>query len=124
MEEGNKENTDVLVVGIINNELGINITVNEIERSHRLGPINNQRNLRSVRINPRPIILRFNSFRKSQEVFKAKRALKGKQISLSENLTNHCYKIYKAAVIKYGRDQVWTNESNDNLLVINSLDDL
>ena len=112
------------------NNIGIDITVHQIERSHRLGPINNHRNLRSVRVNPRPIILRFNSFRKRQEVFKAKRSLKGKKVSLSENLTKTRYEIYKAAVTKYGRDKVWTNEGrtltkvNNTLLVINSLHDL
>ena len=50
VEEGNSENTDDLVVAVINNDLGIDITVHEIERSHRLGPINNRRNLRSVRV--------------------------------------------------------------------------
>ena len=130
VEEGNSENTDDLVVAVINNDLGIDITVHEIERSHRLGPINNRRNLRSVRVNPRPIILRFNSFRKRQKVFKAKRSLKGKKVSLSENLTKQRYEIYKAAVTKYGRDKVWTNEGrtltkvNNTLLVINSLHDL
>ena len=48
----NNENTDDLVVAVINNEFGINITVNNIERSHRLEAINNRRNLRSARINP------------------------------------------------------------------------
>ena len=129
--EGNSENTDDLVVAVINNDLGIDITVHEIERSHRLGPINNRRNLRSARVNPRPIILRFNSFRKRQKVFKAKWSLKGKKVSLSENSTKQRYEIYKAAVTKYGRDKVWTNEGrrtltkvNNTLLVINSLHDL
>ena len=76
------------------------------------------------------LILRFNSFRKRQEVFKAKRSLKGKKVSLLENLTKQRYEIYKAAVTKYGRDKVWTNEGrtltkvNNTLLVINSLHDL
>ena len=70
----NNENTDDLVVAVIYNVFGINITVNNIERSHRLEALNNRRNLRSARINPTPIILRINSFRNSQEVFKAKRS--------------------------------------------------
>ena len=70
----NNENTDDLVVAVIYNVVGINITVNNIERSHRLEALNNRRNLRSARINPTPIILRINSFCNSQEVFKAKRS--------------------------------------------------
>ena len=84
----NNENTDDLVVAVIYNVFGINITVNNIERSHRLEALNNRRNLRSARINRTPIILRINSFCNSQEVFKAKRSWKGKQVSLPENLSN------------------------------------
>ena len=71
--------------------------LDDIEGSHRLGPINNRRNLRPARINALPIILRFNYFRKRQEVFKAK---------LSENRTKHRYEIYKVTVTKYGRGKV------------------
>ena len=84
----NNENTDDLVVAVIYNVFGINITINNIERSHRLEAINNRGNLRSARTNPIPIILRFNSFCNRQEVFKVKRSSKGNQVSLSENLRN------------------------------------
>ena len=70
----NNENTEDLVVAVIYNVFGINITVNNIERNHRLEALNNRRNLRSARINRTPIILRINSFCNSQEVFKAKRS--------------------------------------------------
>ena len=65
----NNENTDDLVVAVIYNVFGINITVNSALRE-----ANNRRNLRSARINRTPIILRMNSFCNSQEVFKAKRS--------------------------------------------------
>ena len=47
VEENVNESTDVLVLSAINKDFGINIRLDDIERSHRLGPINNRRNLRS-----------------------------------------------------------------------------
>ena len=112
VEENSDESTDDVAVAIISDNLGISINVDDIERSHRLGPFNkeNKRYLRSNKKACRPIIIRFKSIRKRQEVFKSKRALKGKQLSISENLTKHCCEIYKAAIEKYGMGKVWTNE--------------
>ena len=86
-----QQDTDGILLNVINNDLGLtNITIEDIQRSHRLGPFKkDQRNLRSARKNPRPIIMRFSSWRDRQKVFKAKRNLKGKKISISENLTQH-----------------------------------
>ena len=130
IEESVNESTDDLVLSVINKDLGINIRLDDIERSYRLGPINNWRNLRSNKTISRPIIIRFNSFRKRQEVFKRKRNLKGKQVSISENHTKRRYEIYKAAMNKYGLGKVWTNEGriatkiNGRYIIINSMDDL
>ena len=54
-----------------------------------------------------------------------KRNLKGKQVSISENLTKRRYEIYKAAMNKYGLGKVWTNEGrittevNERYTIIN-----
>ena len=66
VEENANDNTDGLVRSVINKDSGINIKLDDIERSHRLGPIKNRRNLRSTKNISRPIIMRFNYFRKRQ----------------------------------------------------------
>ena len=49
--ENDGEKTDDVALGIINGDLGINdIALNDIGRSHRLGPKKPQRNLRSNKI--------------------------------------------------------------------------
>ena len=44
VEEDVNESTNDLVFSVINKDLAINIWLDGIERSHRLGPINNRRN--------------------------------------------------------------------------------
>ena len=131
VQESDDENTDELALAIINNDIGLNNTnINEIQRSHRLGPKKNQRNLRSNKTSNRPIIVRFTNYSTRRMVFKAKRNLKGKNISLSENLTQSRYNLYLSAINKFGRGKVWTNEGrittkvNDRYVTINSVKDL
>ena len=130
-DETFKEDTDDIALAVFRDELGIDIGLEDIERSHRLGPFDKKkRNLRSAKKSSRPIIVRFKSIRKRHEVFKNKRSLKGKPISISENLTKHRYAIYKAALEKFGRNKVWTYEGRvttkvgEKYIVINSMDDL
>ena len=104
--ESERENTDDIALDIINNELGLrDLCIDNIQRSHRLGPRKkptNQRNLRSIAttIKPRPIIIRFASYRDRQKVFLAKSNLKGKKMMITENLTQRLYSILQAAVMK------------------------
>ena len=131
VQESDDENTDELALAIINNDIGLNNTnINEIQRSHRLGPKKQQRNLRSNKTSNRPIIVRFTNYSTRRMVFKAKRNLKGKNISLSENLTQSRYNLYLSAINKFGKGKVWTNEGrittkvNDRYVTINSVKDL
>ena len=86
--------------------------------------------LRNTRTTTRPIIVRFCSFRKRQIVFKEKKKIKDKGITITESLTKSRYDLFKAAVTKYGRGQVWTNEGRittkqqDRYFTINCLNDL
>lgn len=126
----NESKTDETVLAVINNDLGVNITIDDIERSHRLGPKNTQRILRSKHDRPRPIIFRFSSLRKRNEVFNNKRKLKGKRISLTENLTKDRYDLYQAAVKKLGKGIVWTVEGRittkvgNRFIIITKLKDI
>ena len=130
IEEKDKEDTDVLAVQVAT-ELDISITVDDIARSHRLGPKKTIRETRQNRIEkPRPIIVRFCSYRIRQTVFQSKKKLKGKPISITENLTKSRMMLYKKVLAKFGKGNCWTVEGRifvkrkDGNVVINSVDDI
>ena len=77
----------------------IGITNEHSEKS----PICTEDLRRSTKMNFRPIIFSFVSYRRRKEVFKANKLLKGRSISFSNNLTKSNYELYKAAMAKYGR---------------------
>ena len=110
IEETLKEDTDKIVVDVICKELGVIITEDDIKRSHRLGPLKNQVSTRDTKGSTRPIIFRLCSFRKRQHIFYSKKKLKGKGIVITESLTKLRYNIYREALTKFGKGNVWTNE--------------
>ena len=129
VDESPHEKTDDIVIDIINNKIGVDLSEVDIERSHRLGVPKHQRVLRSTQNRPRPIIFRFSSYRKRDEVFRNKRALKGQGISISENLTKGRYLLYQEAIRKLGLGKVWsqegrimTNHSDRFIVLTNSKD--
>lgn len=71
MEEDNDEDTDIQMIELRVNHLGIDLDINDIARSHRLGP-KKQAGKPATRKTkkdekPRPIIVRFNNFRVRQQ---------------------------------------------------------
>ena len=131
IEEKPNEDTDTLIKEVVENELGITVHDDDIQRSHRLGPVrNNSRNTRSNVVKPRPIICRFLKFSTRKNIYSSKRQLKGKNITITESLTSTRYKIYQAALLKFGRRGVWTNDGriltkvDNKIIVINSIEEL
>ena len=110
VEEYDNENTDDIIIKTVKDELGLEMAVSDIQRSHRLGPKRHQRQIRAARASPRAIIIRFTDYRKRRAVFQTKKKLKGKPISISENLTKCRYELLKAATAKYGRGKVWSSD--------------
>ena len=104
------ENTNNIVCHVIGNELGIPITEADIKNSHRLGPPRTQRSTRTNKVTPRPIIFRLSYFRTRINIYKNKRKLKGKPLLITENLTALRFQTFKAAIEKFGKNNVWTNE--------------
>ena len=130
VEETDGENTDDLVINVITENLEIDLTTDDIQRSHRLGIKSSQRTLRSTREKTRPIIFRFSSYRKRDEVYKNKRKLKGKKITITENLTKRRFLLYSEAMTRIGKNRIWTNEGRittkvgDRFVTINSVADI
>lgn len=133
IKESNGENTDALVEEVINDSLGIQLSDIDIQRSHRLGPKRNDSdrpNTRSQNSRPRPIIFRFGNLKKRNEVYYAKKKLKGKGIVITENLTKTRYTLFKATIEKLGQASTWTKDGRilakigSTIKQICSIDDL
>ncbi|CAB4025447.1 Hypothetical predicted protein, partial [Paramuricea clavata] len=78
------ENTDAIVVSIMKEKLGLEISEADLDRSHRLG--RKVPNVQS-RPRPRPIIVKFLSYNIRSQVYRNKRILKGLGLGISESLT-------------------------------------
>ena len=98
--EDEQESTDNKVMEVFKDKLGLDLTLDDVGRTHRLG--------RKAPSKKRPIIARFNSYRKRKMVFDAKRKLKGTGIVITENLTRTRYELYKKCIQEYGRENVYT----------------
>jgi len=77
-------NSDQLVLDICNNELGLDLQLQDLGRTHPIGPVHDGK---------ANIIARFISYRPRQQVFSNKRKLKQHQYGtfISENLTTRRY---------------------------------
>ena len=81
------EDVDEIVLDVISQKLGVKISSNDdIQRCHRL-KTRRPRHSPVERQSPRPIIIKFVSYRKRQEVFTSKKKLKGSGLVLTESLT-------------------------------------
>ena len=80
--EGELENTDDLVLQTLNEKLHVDLTLSDLDRTHRI----DQKKASSNK--PRAIIIKFVSYNTTEIVFlKNKKRLKGTQVSITENLT-------------------------------------
>ncbi|KAJ4448673.1 hypothetical protein ANN_00063 [Periplaneta americana] len=100
IEEEVGENTDKLVVELATN-IGVELKVEDIDRSHRVGRTTSDGR-------PRPIIVKFCSYRKRSEVFFNKKRLKGSGMTLREDLTKVRHGLLREAIGKFGVSSVWT----------------
>ena len=121
VEELDGENTDDVVLKIINETFELPIVLEKIHRSHRLGPRNASRNTRQNPTKPRAIIFRFRDFRARQSVFYNKKMFKGTGISITENLTKERYTLYKHAVAKYSLGKILTIEGRATTKIDNKI---
>ena len=81
-----RENTDAAVINIMTNKLGLQVNDTALDRSHRIG----RKTQRSTK--PRPIIVKFVSYKVRAEVFSSKRGLKKTGLGITENLTRKTIK--------------------------------
>lgn len=125
VQESNGENTDLLVMDVVKNTLNVNISLMDIERTHRIGRSAANTN------HPRPIIIKFVSYRVRNEVFRLKKNLKGTKYYFKEDLTKIRVDILGKMIRKFGYGKVWTvdgkfywNDTNGKIKNSSDLEEL
>lgn len=106
IKEAKGEDTDAEVVKLCREQLNIELPVNAISRSHRVGKPNTPDAEGKVR--PRPIIVRFASYRDRRMVFEAKKKLKSTGFTIREDLTTRRMEVLRRAIALHGLKKTWT----------------
>lgn len=104
--EENGENTDELVIKLFKDKLEVDVSEKCLDRTHRVGKRHPPGQDGTVR--PRPIIVRFVSYRDRRIVFTNKKKLKATGVSIKEDLTSTRLELLRSAVEKFGRNRTWT----------------
>ena len=102
LTETKTEDTDEMVLDVINNKLNIELSQISIDRSHRLGK------RKGPGQKPRAIIVKFTRYKDRHHVFSKKKLLKGTGISVTESLTLKRMEHLKKAREQHGFANVWT----------------
>ena len=100
--ENEDENTDDTVLKIIEEKVGEPVGIEDLDRTHRLGPPKTNKN--------RPIIVKFSRYHTRNRVFKKKKQLKGHQMSITESLTKRRMGELNEARNQHGFENVWTSD--------------
>ena len=145
VHETKGENTDDVMIRVAKDKLGVELRVEDIDRSHRTGAVGKEngninsehgsqstsrvptstttssstsqswssvvagsQNTRTSR--PRPIIIKFASYRARQSVLRARRRLKGSGITLAEDLTKENYDILRKARSSPRATSAWSQD--------------
>ena len=121
--EEEKENVEAKVFDVVNKDVKANLADTDVSRTHRLGKKRSDGK-------PRPIIVRFLSYRQRKQVFDRKKALKGKKIVITENLTKLRYSLLNKCKDHFGKENVWSFDgricckSGDNKLTFTNASEL
>ena len=99
LEENKDGITDDLVASFIKDKMDIDLSVNEIDRSHRIGKPNPRKK--------RPIVVKFVRYNNRRKVFSNKKKLKDTGIS-TESLTANRMEELSKARNEHGFKDVWT----------------
>ena len=83
--------------------MNIEILPNVLDRLHRTG-------IPKTKKKERPIIVKFVRYNLRHNIFKNKKLLKGKGVSITESLTKDCIAKLNEARETYGFRNVWTSD--------------
>ena len=102
--EEKKKNTDQEIINTVKNDLEEEITIHDIDRTHRLGKRKPDNNV------PRPINVNFTKYSVCNRIFKTKKKLKGKTVSITKSLIKIRVVELKKAREIYGFKNVWSQD--------------
>lgn len=133
LPESDNEDTDKLVINLFVDKLQAQINTDDLDRTHRLGRKQQGAANDTVR-RPRPIIVKFLSYAKRNNIFRTKRHLKNSGYTITENLTMKRMKLLTAAKNTPTVKSAWTidgrihcllnNDKRVTILNFNDLDNL
>lgn len=100
VQEKETENTQEIVVKLIEEKLKYKINPEEIESCHRVSTKSTNKS--------RPILLKLTTNKTKNDIYYKKKALKGTKITIREDLTSHRKELVKTAVEHFGSKTVWS----------------
>ena len=105
VKEESSEDTDNIVTEIFAEKLRLEVGKSMIDRSYRIGPKKKDQK-------PRPIIVRFCSYRDRSNVFYNKKMLKGNGVTITESLTKTRMDLLNEVQRIVGQGNSWTIDGN------------
>uniref|UniRef100_A0A8D9AU62 Uncharacterized protein n=1 Tax=Cacopsylla melanoneura TaxID=428564 RepID=A0A8D9AU62_9HEMI len=103
-DAGTEEQCEAAALRVFADKLQVMVTSDQIDRSHRLGP------KRGPAARPRPIIIKFISYKTKKLVYTNKKKLKDTHLLISESLTKLRMEILKTARESFEGRNVWTSD--------------
>ena len=102
IEEDKDEITDDVVVSMLQEKLEFEISIKDIDRSHRIGKPSSRKK--------RPIIVKFVRYNNRHKVYSNKKRSKDSGISITESLTAYRMGQLNKACDKHGFRNVWNHD--------------
>ena len=102
--ETDDEVTDDLVIDTISPKMNIEISLANLDRTHRIGKKQPGQN------KPRPMILKLSRYNVTKKVFSNKKIPRGSNVSITESLIPKRKEILKKARIEHWFTNVWTSD--------------
>ena len=102
IKEEKDKDTNNIIINTVKKEMDIEILPKDLDRSYQIG---NSRTKKKER----PIMLKFIRYNLRHKIFKNKKLLKGKGVSITESLTKDCMALLNETREIYGFKNVWTS---------------
>ena len=102
IEEKLNEDTTQLALSVFNSNMELEITPDDITRTHRIGKKSNDK--------IRPIIVKFLSYKPRKMVYDNKKKLKNSRKLITESLTKRRFSLLSICKTTFGKSNVWTHD--------------
>lgn len=111
-KEGEVTDQEVIKVA---KRLGVDLSVHDIDRSHRTGPrsketTRGESGSKQKKVHPRPILVKFCSYRQRHNLIVVRKNLKKSGISIAEDLTKSKLELLKSAEKHPAVKQAWSSD--------------